>query len=56
MEQTGGIAHGMSGSPVYINGKQLVGAVAIWLGGFADGTIGMITPIRRYGEIMEYTV
>ncbi len=36
MEQTGGIAHGMSGSPVYINGK-LVGAVAYgW--GFADGT------------------
>ena len=44
MEQTGGIAHGMSGSPVYINGK-LVGAVAYgW--GFADGTVGMITPIE----------
>ena len=44
MEKTGGIAHGMSGSPVYINGK-LVGAVAYgW--GFADGTIGMITPIE----------
>lgn len=44
MEQTGGIAHGMSGSPVYINGK-LVGAIAYgW--GFADGTIGMITPIE----------
>lgn len=43
MDKTGGIAHGMSGSPVYINGK-LVGAVAYgW--GFADGTIGMITPI-----------
>lgn len=44
MEQTGGIAHGMSGSPVYIDGK-LVGAVAYgW--GFADGTVGMITPIQ----------
>lgn len=44
MEETGGIAHGMSGSPVYINNK-LVGAVAYgW--GFADGTIGMITPIE----------
>lgn len=44
MDQTGGIAHGMSGSPVYINGK-LLGAVAYgW--GFADGTIGMITPIE----------
>lgn len=43
MDKTGGIAHGMSGSPVYIKGK-LVGAVAYgW--GFADGTIGMITPI-----------
>ena len=54
MEKTGGIAHGMSGSPVYINGK-LVGAVAYgW--GFADGTIGMITPYRGYGEIMEYSI
>ena len=44
MDVTGGIAHGMSGSPVYING-QLVGAVAYgW--GFADGTVGMITPIE----------
>lgn len=44
MDQTGGIVHGMSGSPAYINGK-LVGAVAYgW--GFADGTIGMITPIE----------
>lgn len=43
MDKTGGIAHGMSGSPVYIDGR-LVGAVAYgW--GFADGTIGMITPI-----------
>lgn len=43
MNQTGGIAQGMSGSPVYINGK-LVGAVAYgW--GFADGKVGMITPI-----------
>lgn len=44
MDQTGGIAQGMSGSPVYINGK-LVGAVAYgW--SFADGKIGMITPIE----------
>lgn len=45
MEQTGGIVQGMSGSPVYINGK-LVGAVAYgW--SFTDGTIGMITPIEQ---------
>lgn len=44
IDETGGIVHGMSGSPVYINNK-LVGAVAYgW--GFADGTIGMITPIE----------
>ena len=44
IDETGGIVHGMSGSPVYIDGK-LVGAVAYgW--GFADGTIGMITPIE----------
>ncbi len=44
IDETGGIVHGMSGSPVYMNGK-LVGAVAYgW--GFADGTIGMITPIE----------
>lgn len=45
MEETGGIVHGMSGSPVYINGK-LVGAVAYgW--GFTDGKLGMITPIEQ---------
>lgn len=44
IDETGGIVHGMSGSPVYINNK-LVGAVAYgW--GFADSTIGMITPIQ----------
>lgn len=44
MDEYGGIAHGMSGSPVYIDGK-LVGAVAYgW--GFADSKIGMITPIE----------
>lgn len=44
IDETGGIVHGMSGSPAYIDGK-LVGAVAYgW--GFADGTIGMITPIE----------
>lgn len=43
IEQTGGIAQGMSGSPVYIDGK-LVGAVAYgW--SFTNSKIGMITPI-----------
>ena len=43
IEKTGGIVQGMSGSPVYIDGK-LVGAIGYgW--GFADGTVGMVTPI-----------
>lgn len=43
IEESGGIAQGMSGSPVYINGK-LLGAIAY---GFpqSDGRIGMVTPI-----------
>ena len=44
IEQTGGIAQGMSGSPVYIDGK-LLGAVAYgW--SFTNSRIGMITPIN----------
>lgn len=43
IEETNGIAQGMSGSPVYIDGK-LLGAVAY---GFpqSGGRIGMVTPI-----------
>ena len=42
IDKTGGIAQGMSGSPVIIDGK-LVGAVAYgW--GFADGRLGLLTP------------
>lgn len=44
IEKTGGIAQGMSGSPVYIDGK-LVGAIAYgW--GFTRSKLGMITPIE----------
>jgi hypothetical protein len=43
IDRTGGIAEGMSGSPVYIDGK-LIGAVAYgW--SMADHKIGMVTPI-----------
>lgn len=43
IDKTKGIAQGMSGSPVYINGK-LLGAIAY---GFpqSEGRIGMVTPI-----------
>lgn len=44
IEETGGIAQGMSGSPVYIDGK-LLGAVAYgW--SFTNSRVGMITPIQ----------
>ncbi|MEI6285566.1 MAG: SpoIVB peptidase S55 domain-containing protein [Bacillota bacterium] len=52
IDQTGGIAEGMSGSPVYINGK-LVGAVAYgW--GFADHKIGMLTYIGDMLKILDF--
>ena len=43
IDRTGGIAQGMSGSPVYIDDK-LVGAVAYGFG-FTDHRVGMLTPI-----------
>jgi hypothetical protein len=43
IDRTGGIAQGMSGSPVYIAGK-LAGAIAYgW--SFSDHKVGMVTPI-----------
>lgn len=44
IEKTGGIASGMSGSPVYINGR-IIGAIGY---GFelSDHRIGMVTPIE----------
>lgn len=43
IDRTGGIAQGMSGSPVYIDGR-LVGAIAYgWT--FTDHRVGMVTPI-----------
>ena len=42
--RTGGIASGMSGSPVYLNGR-LVGAIGFgWA--FADHSLGLVTPIE----------
>ena len=42
--RTGGIAAGMSGSPVYLNGR-LVGAIGFgWA--FADHSLGLVTPIE----------
>jgi hypothetical protein len=51
MDRTGGIAQGMSGSPVYINNK-LIGAVAYgW--GLTDHKTGMLTPIADMLKLWE---
>lgn len=48
----GGIAAGMSGSPVYIDGK-LIGAIGYgWT--FADNNLGMVTPIEEMVQAMEW--
>lgn len=45
IERAGGVAQGMSGSPVYIDGK-LIGAIAYgW--SLSDGRTVMLTPIHR---------
>ncbi|HEX4004114.1 MAG TPA: hypothetical protein VHX36_15795 [Candidatus Acidoferrales bacterium] len=49
VQQTGVVA-GMSGSPVYIDGK-LVGALALKLGTFTREAIGGVTPIENMLEI-----
>lgn len=51
IDRTGGIAQGMSGSPVYIDGR-LVGAIAYgW--SLTDHRIGMVTPIADMLKIWE---
>lgn len=47
-----GVVAGMSGSPVYIDGK-LVGALAYRIGTFSKEPIGGITPIKYMMEINE---
>jgi SpoIVB peptidase S55 len=47
------VAGGMSGSPVYIDGK-LVGAVSLRLSVFSPDAICGITPIRLMLEVKEY--
>ncbi len=51
IDQIGGIAFGMSGSPVYVNGK-LAGAISF---GFflADPTIGGMTPAQPMVDILK---
>jgi len=47
-----GVVSGMSGSPVYIDGK-LIGALALRLGSFMKEPIAGITPIRDMLEVAE---
>ena len=47
------VAGGMSGSPVYIDGK-LIGAVALRVGQFTQDAICGITPIEQMLEINEF--
>ena len=48
-----GIVAGMSGSPVYINGK-LLGAIAYRIGQFSKEPIAGVTPIEQMLEISEF--
>lgn len=49
-----GVAAGMSGSPVYIDGK-LVGAIGYRVGQFTKEPIAGITPIQQMLEVMSAT-
>ena len=51
--QRTGVAGGMSGSPVYVDGK-LIGAVALRLSQFSPDAICGITPIESMLEIQDF--
>jgi len=52
IEKTGGIAAGMSGSPVYINGK-LIGAIGYgW--NFSEHTLGLVTPFEDMASVWNW--
>jgi hypothetical protein len=52
IENTGGIAAGMSGSPVFIDGK-LIGAIGYgW--SFSEHQMGLVTPIEDMAEIWNW--
>ncbi len=52
IEATGGIAAGMSGSPVYV-GDRLVGAIGYgW--SFSDHTLGLVTPIEDMVQVFSW--
>ncbi len=52
IKRAGGIAAGMSGSPIYIDNKLVGGISSGWL--MTDHTVGLITPIEEMLEIWNY--
>ncbi|GAB4268978.1 MAG: SpoIVB peptidase S55 domain-containing protein [Candidatus Rifleibacteriota bacterium] len=52
IKRAGGIAAGMSGSPVYIDGKLVGGISSGWV--MTDHTVGLVTPIEEMLEIWRY--
>jgi hypothetical protein len=52
IKKAGGIAAGMSGSPVYIDNRLVGGISAGWV--MTDHTVGLVTPIEEMLEIWNY--
>ncbi|HEY9071032.1 MAG TPA: SpoIVB peptidase S55 domain-containing protein, partial [Candidatus Ozemobacteraceae bacterium] len=52
IDDAGGIAAGMSGSPIYINNRLIGGLSSGWV--MTDHTVGLVTPIEEMLEIWEY--
>lgn len=52
IKKAGGIAAGMSGSPVYIDGKLIGGISSGWV--MTDHTVGLVTPIEEMLKILDY--
>ncbi|MEA4884950.1 MAG: SpoIVB peptidase S55 domain-containing protein [Clostridia bacterium] len=52
IDKAGGIAEGMSGSPVYVDGK-LIGAIAFVFPS-GDQSVGMVTPIADMMRMLSY--
>lgn len=52
IKRAGGIAAGMSGSPVYVDNKLIGGISSGWV--MTDHTVGLVTPIEEMLEIWNY--
>jgi len=53
IKDAGGIWHGMSGSPVYVNG-QLIGAVSYGLASYGASPLGGLTPASTMLRLLGY--